>query len=143
MTDKNRPKVFDNLDYGFNVGIYRKLQKQYNEKKLNGPRDTLDTLQIISFDQHGCFDTRSIKWLEKLTDRSTVNKFLSQISFVFAYGLGAVCYAAELRRLIMISDDSMKNHYQQQLNKLWKIGKVRKVSEKIEGSSSSIIIISH
>ena len=76
----------------------------------------LYTLQIISFDQHGCFDTRSIKWLEKLTDRSTVNKFLSQISFVFAYGLGA----AELRRLIMISDDSMKNHYQQQLNKLIK-----------------------
>ena len=130
MTDKNRPKVFDNLDYGFNVGIYRKLQRQYNKKKLNGPRDTLDTLQIISFDQHGCFDTRSIKWLEKLTDRSTVNKFLSQISFVFAYGLGAVCYAAELRRLIMISDDSMKNHYQQQLNKLWKIGKVREGSKK-------------
>jgi hypothetical protein len=100
------------------------------KKKLNGPRDTLDTLQIISFDQHGCFDTRSIKWLEKLTDRSTVNKFLSQISFVFAYGLGAVCYAAELRRLIMISDDSMKNHYQQQLNKLWKIGKVREGSKK-------------
>ena len=130
MTDKNRPKVFDNLDYGFNVGINRKLQRQYNKKKLNDPRDTLDTIHIISFDQHGYFDTRSIKWLERLTDRSTVNKFLSQISFVFAYGLGAVCYAAELRRLIMISDDSMKNHYQQQLNKLWKIGKVREGSKK-------------
>ena len=35
MTDKNRPKVFDNLDYGFNVGINRKLQRQYNKKKLN------------------------------------------------------------------------------------------------------------
>jgi hypothetical protein len=31
--------------------------------------------------------------------------------------------------LIIISDDSMKNHYQQQLNKLWKIGKVRKGSK--------------
>jgi len=41
---------------------------------------------------------------------------LNYVSFVFAYGLGAVRYAAELRRLIMISDDSMKNHYQQQLN---------------------------
>jgi len=51
---------------------------------------------------------------------------LSQISFVFAYGLGAVCYAAELRRLVMICDDSMKNHYQQQLNKFWRIAKARK-----------------
>ena len=68
--------------------------------------------------------------LERLTDRSAVNKFWSQISFAFAYGLGSVCYAAELRRLIMISDDSMKNHYQQQLNKLWKIGKVREGSKK-------------
>ena len=56
------------------------------------------------------FDIRLIKWLEKLTDRSTVNKFLSQINFFFAYGLGSFCYAAELRRLIIISDDSMKNH---------------------------------
>ena len=40
MTNTNRPKVFDNLNYGFNVGIYRKLQKQYNKKKLNGTRDT-------------------------------------------------------------------------------------------------------
>ena len=39
----------DNItDYGFNVGINRKLQRQYNKKKLNGTRDTLDTLQIIS-----------------------------------------------------------------------------------------------
>jgi len=30
----------------------------------------------------------------------------------------------------MISDDSMINHNQQQLNKLWKIGKVRKGSKK-------------
>ena len=81
-------------------------------------RDTLVTLEIINFDQNGCFDSRSIKWLEKLTDRSTVHNFLTQISFVFAYGLGAVCYAAELRRLIKISDDSMKIDYQQQLNKL-------------------------
>ena len=50
-----------------------------------------------------------MKWLEKLTDRSTVTIIFSQISFVFAYGLGAVCYASELRRLIMICDDSMKN----------------------------------
>ena len=64
MTKINRPRVFDKLDCGFNVGINKKLQKQYNKKKLNGTRDTLDTLQIISFDQHGCFDTRSIKWLE-------------------------------------------------------------------------------
>jgi hypothetical protein len=135
----NRPKVFDKFDYGFNVGIKQKaFKKQYNKKKLNGTRDTLDTLKIISFDQHGCFDTRSIKWLEKLTDRYTVNNFLSQISFVFAYGLDSVCYTAELRRLIMISDDSMKNHYQQQLNKLWKIGKVRKGSKNF-----LYIIISH
>jgi hypothetical protein len=26
MTNKNRPRVFDKLDYGFNVGINRKLK---------------------------------------------------------------------------------------------------------------------
>jgi hypothetical protein len=36
-------------------------------------------------------------------------------------------FAAELRRLVMISDVSMKNYYQQQLNKLWKVGKARKI----------------
>jgi len=30
----------------------------------------------------------------------------------------------------MISNDSMKIHYQQQLNKLWMIGKVRKGSKR-------------
>ena len=40
MTDKNRPKVFDKLDYGFNVGINRKLERQNNKKKLNVSRDT-------------------------------------------------------------------------------------------------------
>jgi len=35
------------------------------------------------------------------------NKFLNKISYTFAYALGAVCYAAELRRLVMISDDSI------------------------------------
>jgi hypothetical protein len=33
VTNKNRPKVFDKLDYGFNVGIYRKLKRQYNSEK--------------------------------------------------------------------------------------------------------------
>jgi hypothetical protein len=55
-----------------------------------------------------------------------VSSCLYRISYTFAYALGAVCYAAELRRLVLISDVSMKNYYQQQLNKLWKVGKVRK-----------------
>ena len=29
-----------------------------------------------------------------------------------------------IKRVTIIRDDSMKNHYQQQLNKLWRIGKV-------------------
>jgi hypothetical protein len=72
-----------------------------------------------------------MKWLEDLTDRYTVNKFLNRISYTFAYALGAVCYAAELRRLITISDVSTKKYYQQQLNKLWKVGKVRKARKII------------
>jgi hypothetical protein len=51
-------------------------------------------------------------------DRGIHGKYFFQSDYAFAYGLGAVCNAAELRRLIMISDDSMKNHYQKQLNKL-------------------------
>jgi hypothetical protein len=45
----------------------------------------------------------------------------------FANALGAVCYVAELRRLVMISDVSMKNYYQQQLNKLLNVGKARRI----------------
>jgi hypothetical protein len=61
MKDLNRPKIFGNLDLGFNYDINNNLYKQCNKKLLNGFRDTLDTLEIISFDQNGCFDTRSIK----------------------------------------------------------------------------------
>ena len=34
----------------------------------------------------------------------------------------AVCYAAEFRKLVMITDDSMKKYYLQQLYKLWTVG---------------------
>ena len=61
-----------------------------------------------------------------MTDRYTVNNFFNRISYTFAYALSAICYAAELRRLVLISDVSMKAYYKQQLNKLWKVGKVRK-----------------
>ena len=126
IKESNRIMIIDDLDFGFNLRIDAKLKEQYNLEKLNGSRDSLDHLEVITFDQNGYFDSRSMKWLEKLTDRYTVNKFLNRISYTFAYALGAVCYAAELRRLVMISDVSMKNYYQQQLNKLWKVGKVRK-----------------
>jgi hypothetical protein len=121
IKDSNRIMVIDDLDFGFNHRIYNKLQEQYHLEKLKGSRD--------SFDQNGYFDSRSMKWIEDLTDRYTVNKFLNIISCTFAYALGAVWYAAELRRLVMISDVSMKNYYQQQLNKLWKVGKVRKARQ--------------
>ena len=55
--------------------LTKKLDKKYNSKKLNGLRDTLDHLEIIAFDQNGCFNSRSMKWLEKLTDRSKVTIF--------------------------------------------------------------------
>ena len=126
IKESNRIMIIDDLDFGFNLRIDAKLKEQYNLEKLNGSRDSLDHLEVITFDQNGYFDSRSMKWLEKLTDRYTVNKFLNRISYTFAYALGAVCYAAELRRLVMISDVSMKNYYQQQLNKLRKVGKDRK-----------------
>jgi hypothetical protein len=34
MMDINRPKVFINLDFGFNYGINKKLDKKYNSKIL-------------------------------------------------------------------------------------------------------------
>ena len=42
-----------------------------------------------------------------MADRYIVNKCLSRVSYTFAYVLGAVCYASDLRRLVMIKDDSM------------------------------------
>ena len=55
------------------MALTKKLDKKYNSKKLNGLRDTLDHLEIIAFDQNGCFELRSIKWWE--FDGSTVNNF--------------------------------------------------------------------
>ena len=44
----NRPRIFGNLDFGFNYGINKKIHKQYNSKILDGSRDTLDHPEMIS-----------------------------------------------------------------------------------------------
>ena len=41
MTNINRPRVFGKLDCGFNIGINRKLKRQYNPKKNLMAQDIL------------------------------------------------------------------------------------------------------
>ena len=50
IKDLNRIMVIDDLNFGFN---HSKLQEQYNLEKLNGPRDSLDHLEVITFNQNG------------------------------------------------------------------------------------------
>jgi hypothetical protein len=61
MIDSSRIMVIDDLDFGFNNRLDDKLKDKYNLELLNDSRYTLDHLEVITFDQNGYFDSRSMK----------------------------------------------------------------------------------
>ena len=95
---KHQPSITEGCFYIILTGVVRVLCiSMFGQIRCADRGSSLEILRLILF---ASFTRFASGWLEKLTDRSSVNTFLSQISFVFAYGLGVVCYSAELRRLI-------------------------------------------